>query len=777
MSVENVETTRLLSGEYQPRYLIQPSITQQRYQRLKRFQCCLCTVFLTAVVALVVFAISYSINTPEKIDDSSNITRPNNTRILLRLSWPISDKMPEKHCVDHENIWQEALAFGSNALFNRDKLEEKMPILNINTPSYRHQKSFLFSNRSRVLSRHGFINEKAYKYLIGKRNVSLSTCNQTKPSTRNACVEFQTYQSYDGMCNNLNNPTTYGVAYTPFRRALPAVYADELSDPRVGVDGRPLPSARMVSLLVHRPLYRNDTKFTVMLAVWGQFIDHDITATALSQTSQGKNIACCAENEHPDCYSILISKEDPFYYKCNISCMQFVRSAAAPNDKLESRQQLNQASSYIDGSVIYGSMLEIANQLRDFKDGTLKTYLSENNKTLLPLSTDPNDGCNREEQNRIGKYCFLTGDQRANENLHLTSMHLIWVRQHNYLAKGLKNVNPNWNDEKIFQEVRKIVIAQIQHITYSEFLPVIVGPLLRKKLHLNPEERTYYNGYNENIDASIANNFAAASFRFGHTLIPAIFKLLDNNSINEEHVQMHKLLFNPYSLFEAKGLDRSLRGAINSSIEASDTFFNDEIKSHLFERSNHNCTNKRHCGLDLVTLNIQRGRDHGLPGYTTWRQHCKLHRPRNFSDLVDDIDEISLARLQQIYRHVDDIDLYSGAISEKPLESGILGPTFTCLVADQFVRLKRGDRMWYENPYKPHAFTLEQLNEIRLTTLAKIICDNSDSVDQVQLYVMQRIHESNKYTPCIEIPRTDLTKWKNNDLTRNHISNKSISVK
>jgi hypothetical protein len=54
---------------------------------------------------------------------------------------------------------------------------------------------------------------------------------------------------------------------------------------------------------------------------------------------------------------------------------------------------------------------------------------------------------------------------------------------------------------------------------------------------------------------------------------------------------------------------------------------------------------------------------------------------------------------------VDDIDLYTGALAEQPLEGGFLGPTLTCLLTDQFIRLKRGDRFWYETPEVPQAFT------------------------------------------------------------------------
>lgn len=111
---------------------------------------------------------------------------------------------------------------------------------------------------------------------------------------------------------------------------------------------------------------------------------------------------------------------------------------------------------------------------------------------------------------------------------------------------------------------------------------------------------------------------------------------------------------------------------------------------------------------------------------------------------------------------MDDIDLYTGALSEKPLGGSILGPTLTCLILDQFIRLKKGDRFWYENP---QSFTQPQLNEIRKTTLAKIICDNSDGVYNVQKNVMQgNDNANNQILPCTNIDSPDLIQWKAGDL-------------
>lgn len=67
------------------------------------------------------------------------------------------------------------------------------------------------------------------------------------------------------------------------------------------------------------------------------------------------------------------------------------------------------------------------------------------------------------------------GDDRANENLHLTTMHLIWARQHNRLSAAFRLLNPRWDDETVYQEARRVVGAQMQHITYEEFLPAILG--------------------------------------------------------------------------------------------------------------------------------------------------------------------------------------------------------------------------------------------------------------------------------------------------------------
>lgn len=153
-----------------------------------------------------------------------------------------------------------------------------------------------------------------------------------------AC-EIGKYRTIDGTCNR---PRQWGASLTPFRRVLPPDYADGIESPRRARSGRELPSAREVSLKIHKPSPSSNPSFTVMLAVFGQFLDHDITATALSQGVNGSAIACCSMTKHLECFPVRIKSGDPLYDRVGRTCMDFVRSAPAPQCKLGPREQLNQ---------------------------------------------------------------------------------------------------------------------------------------------------------------------------------------------------------------------------------------------------------------------------------------------------------------------------------------------------------------------------------------------------------------------------------------------------
>ncbi|XP_060804485.1 chorion peroxidase [Amyelois transitella] len=713
----------------------------------------------------------------------SNLTLSPELKPLMEKKWPLAGREPRQWSGknDTENI-EAAVEYGKRALKKRTEVESKRRPLEIDTPANRAQRAAATSGEVKPLADAAYAAEQATRLLVNSTNSQHGTSVGVGPPTNGSFPEPaycltdpppcqpSKYRSMDGTCNNLDNPLRWGVSRTPFRRVLPANYGDGISSPRTGTDGSPLPSARDVSVTVHRPSYAHDTTFTVMLAVWGQFIDHDITATALSKGENSSSLSCCDPTQppHPECFPVQLDVEDPFYQDYNLTCMEFVRSAPAPTCHFGPREQMNQATAFIDGSTVYGYGPIRASQLRSGTAGKLK-MLRVGARELLPPSTDLNDGCNTAEMNAQGRYCFETGDDRANENLHLTTMHLIWARQHNRLADALAKLNPTWDDDTVYFEARKILGAQMQHITYTEFLPAILGNDVMWALNLTVEEEGYAAVYDPSVDPSVANHFAASAFRFAHTLLPGLIHSVDASTGTVNYVQLHQMLFNPYALYKSKGPKNAVNSALNTPVHGVGPHVTTELNNHLFERTvtvegNSTAPAKKPgpCGLDLVSLNIQRGRDHGLPPYPEWREHCGLSRPRNFTDLAAIFDESSLTRICKIYKSVDDIDLYTGALAEDP-HGRLLGPTLSCLLADQFLRLKVGDRFWYETNDTTVGFTIEQLTEIRKTTLAGVICVNEVLLDQAQPRVMEAVSPTNPLVDCMELPQPSLKPWKQTD--------------
>ena len=117
---------------------------------------------------------------------------------------------------------------------------------------------------------------------------------------------------------------------------------------------------------------------------------------------------------------------------------------------------------------------------------------------------------------------FVAGDNRVNEHPFLTAMHVIMIREHNRVAEQLRKRLPPYlqNDETIYQESRRIVVSEIQNVVYGEYLPTILGAKYMDKYGLLVTETSKYD---PSVDPTIYNEFAAAAFRFGHSMIPSTF--------------------------------------------------------------------------------------------------------------------------------------------------------------------------------------------------------------------------------------------------------------
>jgi len=315
-------------------------------------------------------------------------------------------------------------------------------------------------------------------------------------------------RSIDGRNNNLSDPDM-GAAITQLLRLFEADYSDgisELSD----VDR---PSAREISNTVNDQTesIENPLNASDFLWQWGQFLDHDIDLTDAANPLEMADIP--------------VPIGDPFFDpdSTGTTVITFNRSIydkLTGTDINNPREQINEITAWIDASNVYGSEEQRAFALRT-NDGTGSLKTSDGN--LLPFNTEGlrNAGGTSED-------LFIAGDVRSNEQVALTALHTLFVREHNRLAGIIANENPGLTGEEIYQRARRIVGAQIQVITYEEFLPALLGQ----------GSIPTYEGYDPTVNARIMNIFSTAAYRFGHSALSPLLLRLDSNGneIDEGHL-------------------------------------------------------------------------------------------------------------------------------------------------------------------------------------------------------------------------------------------------
>ena len=251
-------------------------------------------------------------------------------------------------------------------------------------------------------------------------------------------------------------------------------------------------------------------------------------------------------------------------------------------------------------------------------------------------------------------------ETRSNQNLGILSLHTLWLREHNRIARTLKYLNPYWNDEKIFQEARRICIAQYQHIIYKGWIPLVLGNEMTTFYDSSvSSDKDYFYGYDRRVNPHISNEFTTAAFRFGHTLITSFVVKADTSLNLIANLSLTDQLLNTQEAYKNFGLDGILRGLLRQKSTANDGHFTNTLNNELFKNPDKNA--ETHV-FSLSGLNINRGRDHGLAPYTSYRKLCGLHVPNSF-DEMSYIHSDSLEDLKKVYDHVDDIDLFSGGIT------------------------------------------------------------------------------------------------------------------
>lgn len=483
------------------------------------------------------------------------------------------------------------------------------------------------------------------------------------------------FRRIDGSCNSWRF-VKLGAAGTPFK-----FLTKRGSKQPTGGDR---PSARVVSNTVHHDhkTRRNRRRMSEMVVFMGQFIDHTLAET---------------ENDKKQKFFIPVPKNDRFFK--GTKHIEFLRTMKKKTPRGWS--PVNLLPSHVDLAVTYGAHKEAADAIRVFKKGELKSGKSKFSTNMLPRDKDG---------------FFMSGDRRVNENPSLTAMHTLFKREHNRLCAEVEKAFPKYNDDLIYQLARKINGALFQTIVYDEFLPTVLG----RKLPYTGTHR-FVAGL---TDPSVSDEFSVMAFRVGHTLVNDHMTFIRSNRTRARRL-LKTVFFKP-KWFDVYSIEDCFRGMIHTRAAEVDVQIASQLRNFLFSEE------KDAKPLDLCSLNIQRGRDHRLPSYVHLRKAFKLSVPTKFSDITR--NRRVQRQLKRAYGHVNKIDGFTGGLAEDHVRGSSLGPLFFRIWVQEFMRLRNGDRFYYERTggFFPEAIakipTLKLLisGKLKGKALAYILAKNTD---------------------------------------------------
>lgn len=510
-------------------------------------------------------------------------------------------------------------------------------------------------------------------------------------------VAGQEVRTIDGSHNNIEHPD-WGARLSPLSIPSGLDFADSVGAPA----GADRPSPRVVSNGIFAQDGRDladPLNMSEFCWAFGQLIDHDVILVSddASQPAQIP-IPACDPYFDPQCTGtayipVFRTRSDP-------------TSGTSPDNP---RRYLNEITHWVDASFLYGSTESRAQWLRSFEGGRLRTSAGD----LLPYNTltgeydapiDPDAPAMAFVSAAPGphKY-FVAGDVRANENILLTVLQTIWLREHNRLADSLSAEYPQWSDERVFQKARRLVIALMQHITFDEWLPSV-------GIHLPA-----YGGYNPYVTPNISNLFSVASFRIGHSLVGQEFWRLDErgDTIPQGNIRLKDAYFQSHRLLAEAGLDPIVRGMAAHHQQAFDAKLVDDLRNRLFGAPGQG-------GLDLAAINIFRGRERGIPDFNSVRLAFGLTPYTSIDQITADADK--LAEIQSVYDDVNNIDVWVGMLLEDPLPGKLMGETMHKTLFTQFRRLRDGDRFYYLNDPE---LSQSEIRRIQQTALSDIVRRNT----------------------------------------------------
>uniref|UniRef100_A0A8I3QSW1 NAD(P)H oxidase (H2O2-forming) n=1 Tax=Canis lupus familiaris TaxID=9615 RepID=A0A8I3QSW1_CANLF len=508
-------------------------------------------------------------------------------------------------------------------------------------------------------------------------------------------------QRYDGWFNNLRHHEL-GAAGFRLQRRVPANYADGVYQAL----GEPLlPNPRLLSDAATRgPAGQASLRNRTVLGV---FFGYHVLSDLVSVETPG----CPAEF-----LNIRIPPGDPVFDPNGRGdvVLPFQRSRWDPESgqsPSNPRDLTNAVTGWLDGSAIYGSSHSWSDALRSFSGGQLAS-----GAPTPPSPGTRNRPCScgarpTPPAASAGPGASF-GAERGNRDPFLQALGLLWFRYHNLCAQRLARQHPHWGDEELFQHARKRVIATYQNIALYEWLPSFLQQAPVK-----------YAGYNPFLDPSISPEFLVASEQFFSTMVPpGVY--MRNASCHFQMVLTKDLgsspalrVCNSYWLREnanlnsAQAVDQLLLGMASQISELEDRIVVEDLRDYWPGSGKFSRT-------DYVASSIQRGRDMGLPSYTQALMALGLEIPRNWSHINPNVDAQVLEATAALYNQdLTRLELLPGGLLESHGDPGSL---FSAIILDQFVRLRDGDRYWFENT-RNGLFSKEEIAEIKNTTFWDVL--------------------------------------------------------
>ncbi|XP_028026294.1 chorion peroxidase-like [Bombyx mandarina] len=661
-------------------------------------------------------------------------------------------------------------------------------IISSSAPSYGHHLSMVtYDKRVEGLGRGGLLNVFAALELKSRQAVSedeleLGATGHTdgpfcpKPPQ---CPDTQSrYRSIDGECNNLANPT-WGAVNTGFERLLPPDY----SDGRYCKDqGQPRGNGQVerihqIIIAVLSKLSADDpTKWYRRVSVVQRYLIGTYQRS-IGMTPFELLFGTKIKDKDDDELKKLIEEEEIQMFKekrqeLREKAKESLLKIQEENIKNYNRKR-KEATSYNVGDLVAIKKTQFSQGSKLFptylgpyevlkNKGNDRYVVKKVGNTEGPINTTSSADFMKpwvtsEENYSSGNSSFqFTGDSHGNQFISLTAFHTLWSREHNRVAQALSRLNPHWDEDTVFMETRRILQAEFQHIIYNEWLPLLIGHQMMQLFNLSPSSE-YSSSYDPTVNPSITAEFSTAAMRFGHSIVDGRI-VIPNTKTGEvyETISIPEVMFQPSRMRLRHFLDRLLIGLTLQPMQSVDPFISEGLTSYMFRGTNP-------YGLDLASINIQRGKDYGVRSYNSYRRLCGLQPFESF----EQFPQSAAKRLASVYESPEDIDLWVGGLLEAPMEEAVIGPTFAHIIADQFYRLKAGDRYFYDNgpDINPGAFTPSQLTEIKKVKLSRLICDNSDGIELVTQPVEAFLRADlpgNELVACNSgrIPFMDLSRFK-----------------